>query len=279
MFRSVLSCANFVKSWKQVHWVYTSMQIRSKIKASCLTFPKIPITWTHYTVPTPWPSVLPLLALHSTTPMGFTYNHLQPYITTTALMGFRYYHVPPYYYPHGLQVFPPSALQTTTPLGFRYYHLQPYNPSKLLFVPIFYIRALQYLFNCGTVYIYIYIFFFFFFCRVGLEYFICVRALSFKMEFPAFSCIVFLQWLVRLNNDFQFALCACVAAVDILFLCPCFSCSILRHSQSLITTLASSQRIFLDWNYYNVELWGFKNFSSWRKWLNCSETAMTPVPK
>ena len=156
-----------------------------------------------------------------------------------------------YYYPYGLQVLPPSALQTTTPLGFRYYHLQPYNPSKLLFVPIFYIRAVQYLLNCGTVYmhtyicIYIYIFLFLFFCRVGLEYFICGQALSFKMEFPAFSCIVFLQSLVRLNNDFQFPLCACVAAVDLLFLCPCFSCSIFRHFQSLITSLASSQRIFL----------------------------------
>ena len=35
-----------------------------------------------------------------------------------------------------------------------------------------------------------------------------------KMHFSAFSCIVFVQALVRLNNYFKFPLCACVAAVD-----------------------------------------------------------------
>ena len=40
-----------------------------------------------------------------------------------------------------------------------------------------------------------------------------------KMHFSAFSCIVFVQALVRLNNYFKFPLCACVAAVDTSFLC------------------------------------------------------------
>ena len=67
-----------------------------------------------------------------------------------------------YYYPHGLQVLPPSALLTTTPLGLRYYHPQSYNPTELLFIPTFYICEVCYLFNCGTMY----------FCRVSHDHFI-----------------------------------------------------------------------------------------------------------
>ena len=100
----------------------------------------------------------------TTSPIGFRYYHHQPYIplppwasgiTTISLTN---------YYPHGLQVLPPSALPTTSPLGFGYYHLQPYNPSKSLFIPIFYIRVVEYLFNCGTMK---------FFCRVGRDHFFC----------------------------------------------------------------------------------------------------------
>ena len=70
--------------------------------------------------------VLPPSALHTTTPMGFRYYHLQPslFIPLWA-SGITTFNLT-YYYPHGLQVLPPSALPTTTPMGFRYYHLQPY---------------------------------------------------------------------------------------------------------------------------------------------------------
>ena len=40
-----------------------------------------------------------------------------------------------------------------------------------------------------------------------------------KMHYSAFSCIVLVQALVRLSNDFKFPLCACAAAVDTSFLC------------------------------------------------------------
>ena len=111
-------------------------------------------------------------------PYHLQYKHLQPYIllppwasgiTTISLT---------YYYPHGLQVLPPLGLQTTTPSGFRYYHLQPYNPSKLLFISIFYIRVVKHLFNCGRMKV---------FRRVRHDHFICGWALSFKMEFLAFQ--------------------------------------------------------------------------------------------
>ena len=64
------------------------MQITENVKAYCRTSPGIPL---HERI-----------------------TEYQPLLTTTP-MGFRYYHLQPYYYPHGLQVLPPSALQTTTP--------------------------------------------------------------------------------------------------------------------------------------------------------------------
>ena len=160
----------------------TNEQIRNKIKTSYFTFPKILITWTHCTIPPPLPS-----ALHSTTPLGLTYYKPQPYIplpswasliTTFSLtcillpiwasgvtkfsltvtpLSFRYYHRQPYFilplwasgittfsltnhYPLRLQVLPPSALQ----------------PVHTTVYPNVYIRLVQYLFNCGTVYYYLF---------------------------------------------------------------------------------------------------------------------------
>ena len=46
-----------------------------------------------------------------------------------------------------------------------------------------------------------------------------------KWNFLLFICSVFVLVPVRFNTNFKFSLCACVVAVDILFLCPCFSCS------------------------------------------------------
>ena len=78
--------------------IYTSKQI---ILKNGDLLPYFPHKHTHY-----------MNALHGTSP------HLP--------MGSEYYDLLTYYYPHGLQVLPPSALHTTTPMGFRYYHLQPY---------------------------------------------------------------------------------------------------------------------------------------------------------
>ena len=44
-----------------------------------------------------------------------------------------------------------------------------------------------------------------------------------KRNFLLFSCSVFVQIPVRFNINFKFPLCACVVAVDMLFLGPCFS--------------------------------------------------------
>ena len=62
---------------------------------------------------------------------------------------------------------------------------------------------------------------------------------SLKIEFPAFSRGVFIQVPLRLNNDFKFPLCACLAAVDILFWLFYFFVTSL-----LTTSLSSSQRAF-----------------------------------
>ena len=99
---------SFPKEKKQQH-------INSRLAASL--FPKGPLTWTHYALPTPWASDITTFSLTyyypllTTSPMGFRYYHLQPYIllppwasgiTTFSLTN---------YYPLGLQVLPPSATQ------------------------------------------------------------------------------------------------------------------------------------------------------------------------
>ena len=172
--------------------VYISKPIRNKINASCFTFPIIPITWTHCTIPPQWPSVLLSSALH-----------------------IHYYH------PYGLQVLPPSAIQ---PVQVTVYPNFLY-PSGLVLVQLWDSVFFTYYYN-------------FFFHRVDDGHFICGGASSFKMKFSAFSYTVFVQALVRLNNDFKFTLCACVtAAVDISFLCPCLSRSIRCHFNLFIDHL------------------------------------------
>ena len=47
-----------------------------------------------------------------------------------------------------------------------------------------------------------------------------------KWNFLLFNCSVFEMVTVKFNVILKLPLCACVVAVDILFLCPCFSCSI-----------------------------------------------------
>ena len=82
-----------------------------------------------------------------------------------------------------------------------------------------------------------------------------------KWNFLLFIWSVF----VRLNINFKFSLCACVVAVDILFLCPCFSCSIFcyfHHFSDHLSGIFSTG--FLERK--RIELWGFKKFWSWRKW-------------
>ena len=86
-----------------------------------------------------------------------------------------------------------------------------------------------------------------------------------KWNFLLFICSVFELVPVSFNINFKFPLCACVVSVDILFLCPCFSCSIFCYFHHFIDHLSG---IFLTdfWERNSVELWGFKNFWSSRKW-------------
>ena len=86
-----------------------------------------------------------------------------------------------------------------------------------------------------------------------------------KWNFLLFICSVFELVQVRFNINFTFPFCACVVAVDILFLCPCFSCSIFCYFHHFIDHLSGIFSTgFLERE--SIELWDFKNFWFWRKW-------------
>ena len=106
------------------------------------------------------PQVLPPSALHTTTPRGLRYYHLQPY---TLL----------------------------PPLGFRYYHLQPYNPFSPLFLPAVYVGGVKMSLKCGTVY---------FVRRAVHCHFICSWALSFQIECPVFQLKCVLSGIGKIKH-------------------------------------------------------------------------------
>ena len=158
-------------------------------------------------------------ALHDTTPSALG-------ITTFSLT---------YYYPHGLQVLPPSTLLLPSwASGITTFSLTSYYPPQASGITTFShithatVVHPSVLYSWGSVFVQLWDSNFFFCGREDHGHSICGQALSLNKDFPAFQlrhCTGTVK-MVRFNVNFKFPRCACAAAVHILFLCSWFSSSI-----------------------------------------------------